>query len=104
MIPQLWGEDLPAVLKWIREFLVWQGKAQGVSETVGSAESVGTARVYFGSSVPDGWLALDGSYVFITEAPDLFALLGPTPGSPPNMFKLPDTPSALASGLWIIKR
>lgn len=110
MIPKLWTEDLPGVLKWVREFIAQQALLQGQAvegeAAAVSSESAGMTRVWLGSTVPEGWLLLDGSLVFVTEAPDLYALIGLsydlTP--PPNMFRLPPAPSVLASGLWIIKR
>jgi hypothetical protein len=109
MIPKLWSEDVAGCVKWIKEFLAQQALG-GTTETTEdgapvTSESVGMARVWLGPDVPSGWLALDGSYVFISEAEALYQLLGNAGGAPPaGMFKLPDAPSALASGQWIIKR
>lgn len=110
MIPKLWTSDLDGAVKWIREFIAQQNVGGGLTQVEGEAapvtsESAGMARVWLGVTVPTGWLPLDGSYIFITEAPDLYAEIGLTydPAPPANMFKLPPAPSALASGAWIIK-
>lgn len=109
MTPQLWGEDLPSVVKWIRETVANAGRTEvGLTEETTAAvssESIGMARVWLGTDVPTGWLEMDATLVFIDQYPDLYAVLGADPGPSgfENMFYLPPAPTALTAGTWIIK-
>ena len=103
-IPQLWSEDLPGVVAWIKKFIAQDKLAGVVDETsVAPLGSIGQAQLWFSAILPDGYHALDGTLIFITEAPDLFNLIGfaydPTP--PAGMFRLPNMPSP--TGTWIIR-
>lgn len=104
MTPQLWGTDLASVVKWVREFVAQRAQEEAVSTT--AEETAGLAQVWFGATVPDGWVEVDGSEILIAEAPDLFAVIGftynPTPTT--GMFELPPAPSSLSAGIWIMRK
>lgn len=106
-LPQLWSRDEAGLLKWVSETIALFNNQISSDEVNGapvSSESAGMTRVWLGATPPSGWLKLDGTYVWITEAQDLYDTIGSAGASPPNMFKLPAAPSALASGMWIVKK
>lgn len=103
-MPQLWSEDLAGVVAWVKKFIAQDKIAIGGEESSSAPlGSIGQSQLWFSAILPDGYHALDGTLIFITEAPDLYNLLGlaydPTP--PAGMFRLPNMPSP--TGTWIIR-
>lgn len=109
-LPSLWTQDETGLLKWVQETIVFFSQLDSLegesAEEPVTSESAGMTRVWLGSFVPVGWVRMDGTQIFITEAPDLFEVIGYTYNPTPlaNMFQLPPAPTALAAGIWIIKR
>lgn len=106
--PQLWSRDLDGLIRWVEEVLanVAQNPQEEseASPTAGSdADLAGTAKLWYGAEPPKGWTWLNGTYLFVSEAPDLFSVVGYNfdPAPPPNMFKLPPAPTGAP---WIIRR
>lgn len=105
MMPQLRGEDIADAIRWIKEFIA-QKKLSGdtVASETAPVGSIGQTQVWFSVLLPEGWVKLDGSLLFVTEAPDLYALIGNADGPPvpEGMFRLPTMPPLLG-GAWIIR-
>lgn len=105
-VPKLFGRDLPSIVGWAEKLIVFLEDFSTASSGEVTAETAGFARLFYGTEVPSGWVKLDGSLLFISEAEELFNLIGLTfdPSPPANMFRLPPAPSGIAGAIWIVKK
>lgn len=102
-MPKLWGDDLGSLVKWAREIISVFERQEFLGEASTLLSSPGMVSLWTGQDLPSGYIRVDGSLVFISEAPLLFAEIGlrfdPTP--PANMFRLPPEPVAVPNCIWV---
>lgn len=105
MIPQLWTEDLPGVIRWIKAFLAQRGEDVGVTTEATLYWGAGDIKLRVGA-VEDGWLEANGGYAYRDEDAALFAAIGLVyePGAPSTVFRLPNFTPPDAHSKWVIKR
>lgn len=90
--------NLDGVIKFRNENNEWQVIVSG-----GSYETIGTTKIYFGSTEPDGYKFVNGQAISRETYSELFSLIGTTygTGDGSTTFNLPDMSGKVPVGLKV---
>jgi hypothetical protein len=104
-MPQLWSEDLPGVVRWIKAFLASPSEPTESAADTATYWAAGDVKLRVGD-VEDGWLETNGAYAYRDEDAALFAAIGLVyePSAGALVFRLPNYAAPDAHSKWVIKR